>query len=133
MLFQKIQRHVGNTQKKEDMMYPTAIMARKKEKNVMKKYNYPIILTMLFLLSGCARVKIGPEFSQLQKRTETSTASSIVLNNKLHHELHDIQFVKNNVSDGISKNEAVKIALQNNPELQADFQNLGIAKADLVQ
>ena len=114
-------------------MYQAVIMVVQKEKNDMKKYNFLIVLIMLFLLSGCTKVKIGPEFSQLQKRTANSTASSIVLDNEVYHDIQDIRSIKNIVSNGISKNEAVKIALQNNPGLQADFQNLGIAKADLAQ
>jgi outer membrane protein TolC len=41
--------------------------------------------------------------------------------------------VKKLISDGITMNEAVKIALLNNRKLQAAFEEIGIAKADLVQ
>ncbi len=34
---------------------------------------------------------------------------------------------------GISRDDAIRIALVNNPALQADFESLGIAKADFVQ
>lgn len=85
------------------------------------------------LLSGCTKVKIGSEFAKLQKRTKTSTDASVILDNVLHFDINDIPNVKDTIDYGISKTEAVGIALLNNPELQADFQNLGIAKADLVQ
>ncbi len=91
------------------------------------------VLIILSLLSGCTKVKIETDFSKLQKRTIESTGSSIILNNTLHTGLCDIPSVQNSIVQGLTRNDAVSIALQNNPDLQADFQNLGIAKADLVQ
>lgn len=96
----------------------------------MKQYG---IIFMLFMLSGCTKVKIEPEFSALQKRTIAATGSSIALDATLHTHINDISNITNITQEGLSTDDAVSIALQNNPELQADFQNLGIAKADLVQ
>ncbi|MCL4361490.1 TolC family protein [Candidatus Dependentiae bacterium] len=91
------------------------------------------IAIILLLLSGCAKVKIGSEFAKLEKKTVKLTGSNIVLDNVLHDELEDIPNIKNKIADGLSRDQAVSIALLNNPSLQADFENLGIAKADLVQ
>lgn len=99
----------------------------------MKKHNVLLIIIILSLFSGCTKVKIKPEFSKLEKRTQTSTGSSIVLDTALHYDICDIPHAGDTIEHGMSKHRAVSIALQNNPELQADFQNLGIAKADLVQ
>lgn len=99
----------------------------------MRKYNFILIVLLLSLLSGCRKVKIGSNFTKLQKRTKISTEASIILDNELHFDINDIPDVKGTIDYGISKTEVVSIALLNNPELQADFQNLGIAKADLVQ
>lgn len=96
----------------------------------MKKY---ILFLMVPLFHGCTKVSVNSEFSRLQKKTTESTESSIIFDNVLHTAIVDIPVIKNKSRDGLSKNEAVSVALLNNPELQADFQNLGIAKADLVQ
>jgi outer membrane protein TolC len=96
----------------------------------MRKYSAILLLS---LLPGCTKVKIESEFSKLQQKTVITTGSPVILNNELYYDIIDIPSVKDTIDHGLSKNEAVSIALQNNPELQADFQNLGIAKADLVQ
>lgn len=99
----------------------------------MIKHNFFLVVLTLALFSGCTKVKIGSEFSKLQNKTVTSTGSTIVMDNELHYDVRDIPAIKDTIEHGVSREEAVSIALQNNPELQADFQNLGIAKADLVQ
>jgi outer membrane protein TolC len=97
----------------------------------MKKYSF--ILIILSLLSGCTKVKINSDFSKLQKKALASTGSTVILDNQLYFDLADMPTIKDTLDHAISRDEAVSIALHNNPELQADFQNLGIAKADLVQ
>lgn len=96
----------------------------------MNRYS---ILLFLCIVPGCTKVKIGSEFSELKHKTVKATGESIVLDNILHDDIANIPCVKEKIEEGLSRTEAVSIALQNNPELQADFQNIGIAKADLVQ
>lgn len=97
----------------------------------MKKY---LILSTLFLIPGCGqKVNVRPEFTELKKRTVKATGSSIHMNIDACDNVIEVQDFENTITNGLSRNEAVSIALQNNPELQAEFQNLGIAKADLVQ
>ncbi|MCL5875083.1 MAG: TolC family protein, partial [Candidatus Dependentiae bacterium] len=95
----------------------------------MKKYGAMLALS---LLVGCTKVKIESDFSKLQQKSVETIGSSITLDNIVHHEISDIPYTKD-TEGGLTRNDAVSIALQNNPDLQADFQNLGIAKADLVQ
>lgn len=99
----------------------------------MKIRKYYFLIAYLLLISGCYKVNIESEFETLQKKTNKVTESQIILDNVLHEDLSDIPSIKNKVNEGLSKQEAISIALLNNPKLQADFENLGIAKADLVQ
>lgn len=99
----------------------------------MKNYNLSIVVLLFFLFPGCKKVKIKSNFSRLHHKTLVSTGSEIILDNKIRHDIRDIHTNKDTTDHRLSRNEAVAIAFQNNPELQADFQNLGIAKSDLVQ
>ena len=49
----------------------------------------------------------------------------------------DAEIIKNNINilllDALSRKEAIQIALLNNRMLQASFENIGVAEADLVQ
>lgn len=100
----------------------------------MRKQSFVLtIILLLSLLSGCTKVKIESEFAKLQEATKMATGASVILDNELHLDVNDIPNIPVALDRGLSKADAVSIALLNNPELQADFQNLGIAKADLVQ
>lgn len=93
---------------------------------------YPILF-LFFLLPGCARVNIESEFSKLQQKTVQRTGFSIGSDQRLPDNRPNNPFLQRDTEEGLSRNEAVSRALQNNPGLHADFQTLGIAKADLVQ
>jgi len=99
----------------------------------MKKYNLIVIIGLVLVLSSCRKVTIAPEFSTLKKETRESTHSEIIFDNTMHTDIKDVVHSEHNEPCTLSKKEVVSAALQNNPELQADFQNLGIAKSDLMQ
>lgn len=93
-----------------------------------------LMLSIIFLIPGCGpRVQVGSEFAELKRKTVKATGSSIHMNIDACNAIVDVSNFENRIQTGLTRIEAVSIALQNNPELQADFQNLGIAKADLVQ
>ncbi|HEX2977553.1 MAG TPA: TolC family protein [Candidatus Babeliales bacterium] len=91
-----------------------------------------LLLSIILLLPACHKVSITREFNQLQKTTKDITGSEIIHDSCIKYSDSE-SAIKDSISYGLSRNEAVKIALMNNPSLQADFEKLGIAKADLIQ
>ncbi len=90
-------------------------------------------LCILLLLGGCCKPRkqfsTKKQFDELRYTTQTNLIDTY-LHTKSYGALLGVEeheFVK------LSRDEAVRFALINNPLLQADFQKLGIAKADLVQ
>lgn len=85
----------------------------------------------LLVLAGCTQVKPGPDFERARGLIEQSTGFD---------EVYDPQgpaLSEEEISawlqDGLSLDEAVRLALLNNRTLQAEFMSIGVAKADWVQ
>ncbi|MBA3752465.1 TolC family protein [Candidatus Dependentiae bacterium] len=91
-----------------------------------------ILLVILLLLPACQKVRIESEFKALKSTTKNLTNTDIVFNS-----YSSCPAMEKNVNcilaQGLERDEAVRIAVMNNPLLQADFEMLGIAKADLAQ
>lgn len=92
-----------------------------------------LIASLLPLLAGCTKVRIKSDFAKLQHKTHLATNVSIALDIASCTNLENLLNTQDTYDYVISKTEAIRLALLNKPGLQADFQNLGIAKADLVQ
>ncbi len=90
-----------------------------------------ILLVLLLLLSGCHKIRIENEFKALKNSLRDSAGADIRYDS-CSDPAREIT-IRNQLAHGLSRDEAVKITLQNNPSLQADFDRLGIAKADLIQ
>lgn len=94
-----------------------------------------IIITFLFCLStfGCATVDPGPKWQELETLSEERTGEQMIW----ERTEEDAEIIKNRIDillrDGLSRKEAIQIALLNNRMLQASFENIGIAEANLVQ
>ncbi len=96
------------------------------------------VMTLVFFgialsaLSGCASVSAKREFNDVQKQIELKTKSNLKwqasVNNKEINQ--EIQFI---LQDKLTADDAVQVAVIKNPSLQAVFEGLGIAKADLVK
>ena len=84
-------------------------------------------------LSGCASVDLRSGFSDVSSNVQERLAVPLFWNNgtDLDHEASDR--LKKLLSEKITADEAVQVALLNNRELQAVYSELGIAQADLVQ
>lgn len=83
------------------------------------------------LATSCVQVDPGPDFQEARKLVEETTGRQEVfdpLAPVLSNE--EIDAV---LADGLSLDEAMRLALVNNRELQADFQEIGVAHADWVQ
>lgn len=91
---------------------------------------YLWLLFIILIVPGCKKITIESDFSQLQQQTIEQTGQTI---SKDVPTSRDLSAVRRSYDSQLSRNEAVRIALLNNPQLRADFDNLGIAKADLIQ
>ena len=88
----------------------------------------PAVLT---LLAGCATVEPQGDYARVARHVAEATG---------HDRVYDPQrdeyvgaMVEEMLRDGISVGEAVDVCLLNNPELQAAFMTVGMARADVVQ
>jgi cobalt-zinc-cadmium efflux system outer membrane protein len=96
----------------------------------MNKMIAGITLGTLCITPGCTwkRVKADKAFKNLQHTTQENLGYELARNQTEANELYEAR-----LQHGISRAEAVGIALHNNARLQAQFESLGIAQADLVQ
>jgi len=90
-----------------------------------------LIVPCLLLSPGCTTVKPGPDFLRVQELVEQSTGFPDTYNPEEPMISHDEIIAL--LADGLSIDEASRIALLNNRRLQAQFMSIGVAKADWVQ
>ena len=82
-------------------------------------------LSLLFLIvPACQKVSLRPEYARTQKIVKEHMCEDIYFDDREFKEV---------LAKELSRDEALRIALLNNKFLQASFQELGIAKADLIQ
>lgn len=79
---------------------------------------YILFCTSILLVSGCAHKKVQQERDRALERTQQFT-------------LYPIKHLPEYTSSVLTRNIAVSTALQKNIALQANFERLGIARADL--
>ncbi|MFT7667434.1 MAG: cobalt-zinc-cadmium efflux system outer membrane protein [Planctomycetota bacterium] len=85
----------------------------------------------LILISSCAQVDPKPDYDKARQLIEASTGRSEVFDpyaSTMDTEELDAIFI-----DGLTLDEALRLALLNNRDLQAEFQEIGIANADWIQ
>lgn len=88
---------------------------------------------LLALLGGASCAQVDPQDDFEQARDLTSQRTGVEqIYDPLASELRPEQ-ISAYFADGLTIDEAVELALLSNLELQADFQNIGIAHADMVQ
>jgi len=91
-----------------------------------------ITLPLLVLL-GCATVKTDEEWSQFKKTSRERTGHELLWEQSEGEEASIRKEITEILADGLSRDEAVRIALLNNRILQSTFEEIGISKSDLVQ
>jgi len=82
-------------------------------------------------MSGCATVNPQHDYARVNQHVSEATGHTRIYQPEDDSVIVDI--VDSKLQDGISADEAVEICLLNNPELQAAFMDVGIARADAVQ
>ena len=93
------------------------------------------VVSVLILLSlvGCASVKTGREWRRVQEIARERMDQNLIWEKSKEEETAIRKEVDGLLADGLSREEAVRIALINNRLLQSTFEELGISKSDLVQ
>ena len=90
-------------------------------------------LIVLLLLVGCASVKTGQEWREFQEIAKERTNQELLWEKSEEEQVAIRKDVDELLADGLSRQEAVRIALLNNRLLQSTFEELGVSKSDLVQ
>jgi cobalt-zinc-cadmium efflux system outer membrane protein len=92
-----------------------------------------LLFGSLLLFGGCATVQTDEEWEKIRKMAH-GRIRQVVLWEQSAAEKESVQKeVDSLLADGLSRNEAVRIAMINNRTLQSAFENIGISKSDLVQ
>ncbi len=83
------------------------------------------------LLGGCATVRPQADYARVAERVTDATGVSDVY--RPDEDEQTLALVNERLAEGLSVDDAVAIALLNNPTLQASFFGVGMARADAVQ
>lgn len=99
---------------------------------IKRKYTYTFLAITLFL-TGCASVQTVQEWNRVKAFTKDRTGAETRWE-QTDKDVKDTQAEVNKLlSDGLTIEDTVRIALLNHRKLQATFEEIGVAKADLVQ
>ncbi len=100
--------------------------------NIKLNYSTLIIISFLFF-SGCVSLKRGVGFDDVTKAVKTRTGQKIHWKQGTSEDQQLDLEIKKILANKITANEAVQLALLNNQNLQAIYEDLNIAQADLVK
>ncbi|MHB9002373.1 MAG: hypothetical protein ACYC9N_22995, partial [Thermoanaerobaculia bacterium] len=95
-------------------------------------YSKPVFFaTIVLLATSCASVARDAGQSDVQEAVKLRGASAIDWN--ASPQSSDDQRVREMLADELTADEAVAIAMVNNPRFQVTLAELGIARADLIE
>src|SRR5436309_8719358 len=106
--------------------------AREKERRTMI-VRKRLLLWGTVALAGCAHVDPNPAFQELAKTVHLRTGKRVQWNRGSAEDAQAQAAVASLLKRPLGANSAVQIALLNNHNLQATYEELGIAQADLVK
>jgi len=89
--------------------------------------------TATALLTACASVDQKTAFQSVQNQVSAQTGMRVVWNQGTADDQKAEAAVRQILAEPINADDAVRVALLNNPDLQASFEEIGISQADLVQ
>lgn len=92
-----------------------------------------LAVTLLIVLTGCGTIPPKPGFDDVEQLARDRTGMRVQWNQGRQEDAATDQSVDALLREGLTADAAVQIALLNNPSLQADYERLGVAQADLVQ
>src|SRR5438445_11000354 len=85
------------------------------------------------VLAGCAHVDPNPAFRELANTVHLRTGKRVQWNRGTAEDAQAQAAVASLLSRPLTADSAVQIALLNNRNMQATYEELGIAQADLVE
>ena len=85
------------------------------------------------LLTGCTSVDQQTAFQAVQDQVSTQTGLHVAWNQGSADDAQAETSVRQILANPLNADDAVRIALLNNPDLQASFEEIGISQGDLVQ
>jgi outer membrane protein, heavy metal efflux system len=88
---------------------------------------------LLALLAGCASHADDRGFADVQQQVKDRTGQRVQWNRRSAEDCSAAAAVHDLLSRELSPDQAVQVALLNNHSLQATYEDIGIAQADLVQ
>lgn len=91
-----------------------------------------LVVAGLFL-SGCATVQRGRGMNDIDRLVASRTEQHIVWNQGTAADSAVADTIRAMLADSLTADQAVRIALLNNRSLQALYEEVGVAQADLVQ
>src|SRR3990172_1627063 len=92
-----------------------------------------VMITCIGLLIGCASVPKEAGFPDVQNIIEQRIGRRVHWNQGTSEDTAVVDAVRSMLQQELTIDEAVQIALLNNRSLQATYEELGIAQADLEQ
>ncbi len=95
--------------------------------------SYVVIMTVG--LGGCTAVAVDPHagFPEVSRIVTDRVGKEVAWTPGVEEMSPALEMIEARLKDGLSEDDAVRIALLNNRDLQAFYARLGIAQADLVQ
>ena len=97
------------------------------------KLRKPFLLWGTVALAGCAHVDPNPAFRELANTVHLRTGKRVQWNRGSAEDAEAHAAVASLLSRPLTADSAVQVALLNNHNLQATYEELGIAQADLVE
>lgn len=102
--------------------------------NRLLRYTGVLVLGIsLAAISGCGSVPKNAGFHEVERTVETRIGEQIHWRQEGEEDPRVADSIHEMIQDKLSIDEAVQIALLQNSSLQATFEELGIAQADLIQ
>ncbi len=88
---------------------------------------------LALILTGCATSNPREAFQPVQKNVAAISGHRVAWNQETADDQKAEADVRHLLSVPLGANEAAQVALLNNPDLQATFEEIGLSQADLVQ
>lgn len=89
------------------------------------------LVALALLAAGCATVETGRDYQQARTLVGEGTGVGTLYDPAAEDQVAEAVHAR--LEDGLTIDEAVEVALLNNRALQAMFQDIGMARADVVQ
>jgi len=90
-------------------------------------------ISLILFVSGCASLDARPAFEAVQKGAQDRIGHTVRWNQGTKEHAFVATEVRHLLAEKLTEDQAVQIALLNNPRLQGTYERLGIAQANLVQ